>query len=676
MRNSYTLVLALFVLCLFVTDRVQAQDDTRVYAIDTLVVSAKRTTSYLKGNANQEIRWDMNMMHHLPKILGNADPMHYTQLLPGVQTNSEYNSGLYVQGCDNSHNLVAIEGVPIYNASHLLGFFSVFNPSHFSYMAFSRSAQHASLSNHLGGMLDMRMCDTIINRFSEEFSIGPMSSQGTVRIPLNKKSSLVFSLRSAYLNLLYKRWLEMEGNQVAYGFSDVNVTHTYQWNDRNQIMTDFYWGYDDVRLGAVSMKSDNLLKWQNLKLSVSWKHQTKQRASWEQTCYLTGYDNRFTMGMSAFQLKLPSSIMDVGYKGIYRQSSWQAGVDLIYHRVQPQSPELSGTYQSQVPQTEQQAYEAALFADYEHDISSSASVKAGVRSTFYHTRGHRYTSLDPMLAVIYQLSHGGKLTGKIQWQHQYLFRAGFTSLGLPIEFWFAADENFSPQHVCGLSLAYDRPLWNGDWHLSLEGYYKKLYNQAEYKGNIFGFLNTTYSLKNSVLIGNGENYGINVMLNKRVGALTGWVSYTYGRALRVYEQDYHIKRYPASHERIHELNLVGTYQLSPQWSLGATFVLASGNPYTRAKYVYVLGERILAEYGEYNAERLNPYARLDLSLNYSFRKKGKAEKGLNFSLYNATAHSNELFYDFSFDTDKGIYGYDSVGFVMKVLPSISFYCRF
>ena len=144
MRNSYTLVLALFVLCLFVTDRAQAQDDTRVYAIDTLVVSAKRTTSYLKGNANQEIQWDMNMMHHLPKILGNADPMHYTQLLPGVQTNSEYNSGLYVQGCDNSHNLVAIEGVPIYNASHLLvyGFFT-FGTACFPFQPFGGDVGYA-----------------------------------------------------------------------------------------------------------------------------------------------------------------------------------------------------------------------------------------------------------------------------------------------------------------------------------------------------------------------------------------------------------------------------------------------------------------------------------------------------------------------------------------------------
>lgn len=676
MSNRYILVLTLFVLCLSVTDRAQAQDNARIYAMDTVMVSAKRPTSYLKGNANRELRWNMSMMHHLPKILGNADPMHYTQLLPGVQTNSEYNSGLYVQGCDNSHNLVAIEGVPIYNASHLLGFFSVFNASHFSHLAFSRSAQSASLSNRLGGMLDMRMCDTIINRFSGEYSIGPMSSQGTVRIPLNKKSSLVFSLRSAYLNLLYKQWLEMEGNQVAYDFSDVNLTHTYQWNDRNRIMTDFYWGYDDARLNAISMKSDNLLKWQNLKFSVSWKHLDKQGASWEQTCYLTGYTNRFTMGMGSFQLKLPSSIVDVGYKGIYHQSNWQVGADFVYHDVQPQSPELSGSYQSQLPQAKQQAYETALFADYEHSFSASCSVKAGIRSTFYHAEGNNQMSLDPMLSCSYQFSHGGNVTAKLQLQHQYLFRVGFTSLGLPTEYWFATDWNFAPQHSCGVSLAYDVPLWNGDWHVSLEGYYKKLYNQVEYKGNLFDFLNTAYSLKNSLLVGNGENYGVNVMLDKKVGTLTGWVSYSYGRALRKFEKEGYVKRYPASHERIHELNIVGTYQWSPRWSLGATFAFASGNPYTRPKYVYLLGERILAEYGEYNAERLKPYARLDLSLNYNFRKKGNVEKGINVSLYNATAHSNELFYDFSFNTDKGIYGYDPVCFVMKVLPSVSFYCRF
>lgn len=654
-----------------------AQIDTIAYSLDTIVVSAKHYTTYLRGNANKSIRWNMDMLHNLPKIMGNADPMHYAQLLPGVQTCSEYNSGLYIQGCDNAHNLVSIEHVPIYNASHLLGFFSVFNASHFSQMNFSKTSQNSSVSNHLGGILSMQLPDSIVKRTNGEYSIGPMSSQGTLRLSLSRKSSLFVSLRAAYLNLLYGNWLEMDDNQLGYDFSDYNVTFLYAPNRTDQIKADLYVGHDKADLNESSYMAYNNLKWHNEKFSVSWKHRWQNDSELEQVLYYTGYHNKYHLQQANLKFYLPSSIVDYGYKGLLKFRQWQIGADLIYHRIQPQEPYIEGSFQDVVSsQPKQNALETALFIDYDKRFSLEWLMRLGTRFTYYNVDGRQYTSVDPMFTIAYTNDYGGNVNLNFRIQHQYLFKTGFSSMGLPTEFWFSANKKYKPQSSRSVSLAYDVPILGGNYKFYIEGYYKRLYNQVEYKGTLLDFLNSIYSLDNSLLTGSGENYGINVMLNKETGKITGWVSYTWGRALRRFNDKNFPDKYPANHERIHELNAAVTCQINSKWSVGATAVLASGTPFTPPKYIYLLGNHILAEYDEHNSSRLNPYFRMDLSVNYNLIKKGRRELGVNFSLYNVTSHSNDLYHRFSFDEKDKTYRYKPVRFVLDILPSFNIYHKF
>lgn len=221
-------------------------DTLNHYGLQDVEIRGKRLRSQLREIEGASII-NMQLMDDMPHILGNADPMHYAQLLPGVQTNSEYDAGLHIQGCDNSHNSVSLGGVPIYNAAHLLGFFSIFNAGHFNEMSLLKSPASASFPNRLGGSVDM-LTPTWLGAEDGlsaggthgELSVGPMSSQGTLRLPLGRRSLLLLSARAAYLNLLYSKWLEVDGDEVKYDFSDYNLSYITQIDDANVLKLEGY----------------------------------------------------------------------------------------------------------------------------------------------------------------------------------------------------------------------------------------------------------------------------------------------------------------------------------------------------------------------------------------------------------------------------------------------------
>lgn len=652
-----------------------AQNDSLIQLLDDVTIMRRRITSPVSGQINGTFLWNMGMMHDLPKILGNADPMHYTQLLPGVQTNSEYDSGLHIQGCDNAHNFVSIAGVPLYNVSHLLGFFSIFNASHFPLMEFSKNPFSTVSPNRLGGYLSMILPEEIPERVCGEFSVGPMSSQGTFRFPIGRKSAMHVSVRAAYLNWLYGHWLKIDGSRLEYAFHDYNLTYLCRPNEQDIIKLNFYYGGDDVSLTEELDDSDIGLKWGNLLSSFHWKRILSSLTKTEHTFYYTGYDNQFTMQMPSLSFRLPSYIHTWGYKGKYVSEHWQIGGDVAFHQIQPQSPELSGAYSglTQVP-LKQHTQEYSLYADYCQSWKKWL-LQIGVKGNLYLAPDRQsFFDVDPSASISYVTTDFGKLTLSYGWQHQYLFQTGFSNMGLPTEFWFSCDKNSPPQYARNLSLAYDVELFDGDYKLSVGGYHKNLFHQVEYNGNMFDFLRTSYDLNELLLKGDGENYGINVMLDKRTGRLTGWLSYAWGRARRRFENPLYRKSYPASHERIHELNVVGTYRFNQRWSVGATGVFASGTPFTAPKHFMLINGTLVSEFGEFNANRLKPYFRIDLSANYNFSCKNGRESGINFSVYNATCRANHLFYRLKFY--KGKFGYRPVQFLLRILPSINYYYKF
>jgi hypothetical protein len=300
---------------------------------------------------------------------------------------------------------------------------------------------------------------------------------------------------------------------------------------------------------------------------------------------------------------------------------------------------------------------------------------AGVRASLYAGKSMqtRY-SADPSIAL--RWSHRTwDLTLSASSRHQYIFQTGFSSMGLPTEFWMTTNDRQRPQSGQSLSLSYGQSLGRDVFRLSAEAYYRRLWRQVEYEGTVYDFLNTEYLLDNQLLEGSGRCYGVNLMIAKVKGRLTGWVSYNVGRALRRFNDVRLEGSYPANHERIHEMNAVMTLRLGRRWSVGATGIVASGTPFTAPEYFYLYSGNILSQYGEHNACRLGSYIRLDLSVNYQFRSRKMKEHGLNLSVYNALARENEIFYAWKVH-HSGEFHYRPVSFLAKVMPSVSYYFKF
>lgn len=662
-------------------------DTLNHYGLQAVEIRGKRLRSQLREIEGTSII-SMSLMDEMPHILGNADPLHYAQLLPGVQTNSEYDAGLHIQGCDNSHNYVSLGGAPIYNAAHLLGFFSIFNAGHFTEMSLQKSPVSASFPNRLGGRVDMLTPTWLaaedslsVGAVHGELSVGPMSSQGTLRLPVGKRSLLLLSARTAYLNLLYSKWLEVDGDEVKYDFSDYNLSYITQLDDANVLKFEGYWGYDNMKIGQASHGLQGKLKWNNTMAALHWYSRSKdgleeRKKDWsmEQMVYYSRYANRLNVDEYSFQVGMRSFIFDLGYKGNFSWGRWSVGAEVIRHQLLPQDVGITGNLANyQTNAQHQQATETSAYLQYCQPLGENLLMELGARVSGYHCQKSFYRVM-PHLKFNYDLSQSAKLNLNLGIRNQYLFQTGFSSAGLPTEFWFAADQNHRPQYAYHAALQGEFWFAEKEYRLSVETYYKWLMNQIENNSNMFDILFSSYSFDGSLLHGKGYNYGLNLLLEKRRGKLTGWLSGSLGRAMRKFDGEQYQGWYPAGHERIYELNAVATYRINRRVSLGTTYVLASGTPYTNVNYAYLMSGNLVTEYGPHNGGRVKPYMRLDLSASYDFATKGSIRSGINFSLYNVTMHGNDLFYRIKvYDNHVR---YNGFKFLMPIMPSLNYYCKF
>lgn len=676
MRTFSLTYILLLVFCALSSSAYSQEDESAwTFSLDSITVTGFRNRLPVKTDIRGVTVWDMGNMNLLPQVLGNTDPMHYAQLLPGIQTNSEYRSGIHIEGCDNQHNLITIDGVPIYNVNHLLGFFSTFNSTHFQSMSIAKGLVGAGSPNRIGGQMDMQHFTDLPDSLNGNVSVGLISSQGTIHLPIGPKTSVSLSLRGSYLNLLYSQWLKADDQQVRYSFYDANVTLRHQVNEHNMLLFDFYRGSDSGVFSEDHYLTDMKARWGNNMGVLHWFYKNGDGTAVKTTAFVTDYQNTFSLEMQDMSFRLPSGITDIGLKSDFARKRWNVGIEAVTHLVRPQSLEHQGDFNRSDADTKKtHSLEASLYANYEYPLTERLNIMGGMRGTYFAEGGHAHTTFDPSLRLLYN-QPSWNLSATYALRHQFLFQTGFSDAGLPTEFWLSSSKDIAPQYAHEFSVNSNAFLAGRKYRIALDLFYRRLYNQIAYKGSVLDYVNTVYDINSALLHGNGENYGFSVMLNKCTGALTGWLSYTYTHARRSFDEERRKEYYPASHERPHELNAVATYAVGRHWNFGLTTVYASGTPFTPAKSLYLLNNNLILKYGKYNSARLKPYMRLDLSANYKWEGRKKSERGVNFSLYNATSHDNELFYYLRTRQD-GSFVYRPVTFVLYALPSISYYYKF
>lgn len=655
----------------------QTSDSILSVTLDDVIVKSYRYSSSVKSSKDGGYIWKLPFLNKLPKIMGNADPMHYAHMLPGVQTNSEYKAGINIQGSENSHNAILLNGVPIYNANHLLGFFSVFNSSHFSTMSLEKMCSVSSGVNRIGGALLLQYDDSIPDTLEGDLSVGLISAQGTFCLPFGTKTKATFSLRASYLNFLYGSWLKSDDMSLQYSFADANFTLQHNLNDYHTFLIDYYGGHDKGKFDdsdafdeAMNLRSI----WGNQVGAFHWKYNNGNHKLIN-TLYTTNYSNALDLKLSEIYGNFPSSISDIGFKSCLEVGKWNTGLDIIFHHIFPQDINLKGIYDvPNTPQIIQNTWETTFHTDYEHHFVNCFSANVGAKMIGYFTHGKNFFHLDPSVSLKYD-NNITRLALNYAYGHQYLFQTGFSNVGLPVEFWLSADKNNTPQAAHSLSLNASTSLFRRRYRLYGDIFYKKLYNQIEYGGNVFDVLNSSYSLQDNLLHGKGRNYGFSLMLHKCTGSLTGWVSYTYTSAKRVFKEMDCNSFFPASHERPHDFKSVVMYSPWKHWDFATTVVCASGTPFTLPESIALINGNILTQYGKYNSNRLQPYFRCDISVNYKLFTSKFKEQGINISIYNVSRMNNHLFWKVRVNKD-GEFAYRPVSFVVKQLPSISYYCKF
>ena len=664
--------IALFalLLCSGFSQHIGAQTDSLHLSIEGTTIVSSRNTSVIRRASSGVMNVNMEILQNLPQIFGNTDPLRFARLLPGIQTNSEIDSGIHIQGCDNAHNEISIEGIPLYGVNHLLGFFSVFNPSHYGKMSLS----NISSSNRLGGAILMELPDTLKQKFSADVTVGMMSSQGTLGVRIGNKSHLKLSARTSYLDLLYKRWMKLKHSQFDYGFSDYNLTYVLVPSDQDKLWADFYYGRDAAGLDEISYNIDLTVGWQNLLSALHYEH---KGSVWQKhSLFYSGYSSQNNVLQEESNLSLYSYIMSVGYKGRYKWNDFSALTDVTGYHVLLQRPALTGIYASSSNGTDefQNAMESSVSLHYNRNLSYALNLSAGLKGLLYVSpEAKLYYGVSPDISLTYDMYQNGKVKGSYGWNRQYIFQTGLSNIGFPMEFWVLSGKYSDPQCCQYVDLSYETGLFNDIISFSAGAYCKRLYNLLEYEGDLFDMLQTKYDLEEKLLKGKGWNYGVNVMLHKQSGDFTGWVNYSLGRSVRSFDNPSYQGYYPSNHERIHDLHVMGSYKTG-SWNLSGTFVFASGLPYTAPSAFHMSSGHLIVDYGRHNGCRMRPYIRMDVSATYYLKKDAESENGLNFSIYNVFARKNDVIYRLY--TDEEGYVFRPNHMPLNFMPSISYFHKF
>lgn len=662
------------------------QVDSFQYQMKDVEVKAYRLRGYLSGAPLRELHWNMSMMQNLPQILSNADPIHYLQLLPSVQTNSDIDAGFHIQGCATGQSLTLIGDAPVYNPSHLLGLFSTFNASHYKELVF-RTFGETSTPNVLGGTIQFSPHQEITDTIHGTMSVGILSSQGTLHVPLHRNHSITISARGSYLNLLYGNFMKIEDSKMRYSFEDYNLSYAAKLS-KYKISINAFYSRDKGRFGKDNLDLGLDMRWQNYMASLTIDHKP---LSWiessHQSLYFSGYSNITDVAQNLLNGSLPSSIKTYGYKlqltnNFFNKLSQRLnyGLELQHNLVQPQNLEIEASYNiANSLIGRQHASQASFFAEYVLQPKPWFEINAGVRLNAYHIWNDStatYVHPDPFVLMTFRTREFGVFNMRVNRQHQYIHQAGFSSIGLPTEFRFTSSAIYKPQSAISLSIGYEHDFFDRRYRLKTELYAKQLNHQIEYHGDLMSFYTVGYSMDQTLVSGRGYNFGINLQLIKQTGRLTGWLSYSYGRSMRRFDVLSAKKWYPSNYERPHELNAVLNYKLGHHWSFGGTFVFASGTPFTAIKYAYFMSEAIVAQYGEHNTNRLAPYSRLDMSATYEFQslRSQRLQHGLNLSIYNVLCRKNEI--HCMLKIKNNTYQYRTMNFFIRTMPSINYYIRF
>lgn len=652
----------------------------------TVTASNHRMKAAVQSTQMGRIDLPVAMLLKTPSIGGEPDVIKALQLTPGVKRGTEGGIGMYVRGGGNDENLILLDGAPVYNAGHLLGFFSVFNASSLKDVQLYKSSFPAQYGGRLSSVLDVRTKEGSLTDYKASASIGLISSSFSVGGPIVKgRLSAMISARRTYIDKVF--------TYIPYHFYDVNAKLTYVADGNNRISLSTYNGNDvlyaktarqDSAAAALDLKTG--MKLGNTTGTLRWNH-TEQggKISSDISLLYTRFRYNVNGALGANALSVSSAITDLGMKADFRQQAsgghqLSGGFSYVNHYFNPNIVQSAGAALEQFKNSDGKQLantETAIYGADEYTINSKWLVSAGLRISQDFAGEKEYLIPEPRLAVRYLLSEHRSLKVSYARMAQYMHLVSSSSLALPTDLWYPVTANIAPGTSDQVSAGYYHNFPSCGISLSVEGYYKWLNHLIEYREGAQLVLNDDY--EKELVRGKGRSYGVEFFASKTSGRFTGWIGYSLSYALRKFDSLNGGREYAARYDRRHDFSLVGMYDLSKRWSVSSTVVYATGSPFTGQTSQYVVprpdytGFETLPAYTDRNALRLSASFRIDLDVQYKF-SIGKHLKGdAHLSMYNALNRTQPGRVQRTWDEAKQAYVYQQKGLFGNVTTaSINF----
>ena len=666
-------------------------------------VSSERKDRNVTAMAMSVQTLDMITIKKIPALMGEVDVIKSIQLLPGVQAASEGSSGFSVRGGATDQNLILLDGAPIYNASHFLGFFSVFNNDVVKDATLYKGDIPANFGGRLSSVLDVTVKDDMPKRFGLQGGIGLVTSRLMLETPLfDHKTSVMLAGRRTYAGLVLP-FLGEDLNKSRINFYDINAKVTQSLGKNDRLFLSFYNGHDEF-----NMQQMIGLGYGNSSATLRWSHIFSDRLT--SNLSLIGSRYRYSIDMNYspydFGIKAGTDAASLNYDFAMhwndRHVSKFGLTTGIQYYLQGEIDDRGGALSQylQIDQSTSVARKGLEHAAYfTHDFMPTPrfTFRAGLRlscfqnigaeefyvfddiiydvtDTLHIGRGEIFNTEinpEPRLAVKYQLDEHSSVKASYSRTVQYAQVASSATGGLPFDVWFPVSPNVKPQKCDQFALGYFRNFMNDDIETSVEVYYKNMQNVIDFKDNAitFGYLLIDGQLR----VGKGRSYGAEFLIRKNMGKFTGWISYTYSRSFRTIKGISEGKEYRSPYDRPHNIVIVGSYDVNPRITVAANWIYNTGQPVTFPFGQYTINGMTYAVYnGKRNESRYPDYHRLDLSFTCKLGKldNRRWQHELNVSVYNAYARHNT--WAILFDQGKNGTIVTKNMYLFSAVPSISY----
>ena len=668
--------------------------ETKNQLREVVVESSRKNDNLTKAQMGTETI-NMSAISKVPVIFGEKDLLKTIQLLPGVKSAGEGNSGFFVRGGGADQNLILLDEAPVYNATHLLGFFSTFNSDAIKDATIIKGNSPSQYGGRLSSVLDVKMKEGNNQDYTVNGGIGLISSKVSVEGPLQKnKSSFILSGRRTYADVFLKATEKFKDN-ILY-FYDLNAKANYQINEKNKVYISGYFGRDELGLGQ-----DFGIDWGNKTGTIRWNKIISNKLFLNTSFIYSDYNYNVKLKNGESNFNINSEIKDVNLKQDYtfytnNQNTLRFGFNTILHNIKPST--FSGTVINSVAKSGRNGLENALYLTNNYKATNQLTIDYGMRLSMYtlmggdvyniyengimgssiklapSSFGKTYANLEPRITTNYRIDDDKSIKAGYARNVQHLHLLSNSVASSPSDQWIGNSYNIKPEIADQLSVGYVTKLFKNNFELTAEAYYKYLQNQIDYKDG--AEIITVSDVESVLLYGIGRAYGLELLLKKKEGRLTGWIGYTLSKTERKIEGINEGKWYNARQDRTHDISVVGIYDLNERWSISGVFVYNTGDAVTYPTGKYNLQGQTLYQYAARNANRMPSYHRLDFSATYEKNKTKRRHGSWNFSLYNVYGRENAYRISFKDDPNDPTRTQIIRTALFKWVPSVTYQFKF